>query len=89
MDIIDPNKAWDLENLASITNNVESLIYSTLLLFEDEQLLQPAHTVHDDIRNLGKGRYSHWYGNLYFSTSDGSDPNTNGREYRFIYIDVR
>jgi hypothetical protein len=49
--------------------------------------------LHDDIRALGGGRYSHWIGSdqgtpdgvlessLYFSASDNSDPNENGRRY--------
>jgi len=54
---------------------------SSLVLYEDGLPLGPAHTGHDDIRNLGRGRYSHWGPALYFSTSDGSDPNHNGRHY--------
>jgi len=57
----------------------------TLLLFEDELLLGPSHTVHDEIRQFGKGRYSYWKSKLYFSSSDGSDPNKNGRTYKIIY----
>lgn len=38
---------------------------------------------HDDIRSLGKGRYSHWRTQLYFSASasDSGDPRSNGRRY--------
>jgi len=55
---------------------------SGLMLFEDGRPLGPAHAVHDDIRKKGRGRYSHWTrGTLYFSTSDHSDPRTNGRTY--------
>ena len=69
-----------------IADNAEYPNRSTFLLYEDDKLLQPAHAIHEDIRNLGAGRYSHWNKVLYFSTSDGSDPNTNGREYRIIFI---
>ena len=31
---------------------------------------------------MGSGRFSHWGGNLFFSTSDNTDPNTNGRVYQ-------
>jgi hypothetical protein len=57
---------------------------STLVLLENERLLRPEHAVHDDICNTGGGRYSHWISCLYFSTSDNSDPNTNGRRYMAI-----
>lgn len=54
---------------------------SALRLFEDGRELGPAHASHSDIRQLGAGRYSHWGNQLYFSTSDNSDPRTNGRRY--------
>ncbi len=55
---------------------------SGLLLFENGRPLGPAHALHEDIRRKGGGRYSHWTrGTLYFSTSDNTDPRTNGRVY--------
>ena len=54
---------------------------STLRLFEGSTELKPAHTLHDEIRQKGGGRFSHWGEGLYFSTSDGSDPRRNGRTY--------
>ncbi len=54
---------------------------SPVVLHEDGLPLGPAHCSHDDIRTLGKGRYSHWGPALYFSSSDNTDPNENGRTY--------
>lgn len=54
---------------------------SSLLLLENGQPLGPAHSSHADIREKGGGRYSHWNTTLYFSASDNTDPNTNGRAY--------
>ena len=54
---------------------------SKAVLLEDEMLLGPGHAVHDKIRDKGQGRYCHWGRQVYFSTSDGSDPRTNGRRY--------
>jgi FkbM family methyltransferase len=51
------------------------------LLLEDDRVLGPGHSLHDEIRSAGRGRYSHWRSEIYFSTSDGSDPTTNGRRY--------
>ena len=56
-------------------------IGSRLVLLEDGVPLAEAHCGHDEIRNLGSGRYSHWCGNVYFATSDDSDPCSNGRSY--------
>ena len=54
---------------------------SPLRLYEDGVALGPAHCTHAEIRGEGRGRYSHWGAALYFSTSDNSDPRTNGRRY--------
>ena len=54
---------------------------SSLELFEDDQPLGPAHAPHDQMRSLGGGRFSHWGTHLFFTTSDNSDPRSNGRRY--------
>ncbi|ASU34754.1 pectate lyase family protein [Mucilaginibacter xinganensis] len=58
---------------------------SSLALFENGVKLGPAHSVHQDIRDLGKGRYSHWGTSLIFSASDNTNPATNGRKYTFSF----
>lgn len=68
-------------NLNFIGDSNEFPSQSRLVLLEDGVALGPAHTVHEQINSVGNGRYSHWYRGLYFSTTDNSDPNTNGREY--------
>jgi hypothetical protein len=56
--------------------------HSPVLLYENDHLLGPAHSDHASIGKLGLGRYSHWTGAPFvFSTSDNTDPNTNGRAY--------
>jgi hypothetical protein len=57
---------------------------STLAVCEDGTILGPMRAAHADIAKEGKGRYSHWGPNLVFSTSDNSDPNTNGRSYSVV-----
>jgi len=55
---------------------------SPVRLFENGVELTPAHSLHADIRDYGGGRFSDWNGPwLYFSTSDNTDPRTNGRIY--------
>lgn len=54
---------------------------SALRLYEDAEELGPAHVAHKEIRELGRGRYSHWATSIWFSTSDNSDPRSNGRVY--------
>jgi 2-polyprenyl-3-methyl-5-hydroxy-6-metoxy-1,4-benzoquinol methylase len=57
---------------------------SPVFIFEDGQQLPTPHSMHADIDGLGKGRFAHWGEHIFFSTSDNSDPNTNGRSYRLL-----
>lgn len=57
---------------------------SGLRLFEDGVELGPGRATHADIRNLGAGRFSHWGTAVYFSSSDGSPPESNGRVYQAL-----
>jgi hypothetical protein len=45
----------------------------------------PGNARHDDIRKVGRGRYSFWHSSLYFSASDNTDPSANGRSYEIGY----
>lgn len=59
---------------------------SPVLLYENDRLLGPAHSWHTDISNIGLGRYVHWNGTgIIFSSSDNSDPRTNGRHYWAVW----
>lgn len=62
-------------------DTVQLAMRSQLVLCEDARPLGPAHAPHASIRTHGAGGYSHWDGELLFSTSDNSDPNENGRRY--------
>ena len=58
---------------------------SKLILYEDGTELGPAHNGHIDTMQNGLGRWSHWgVRNIQFSTSDNSDPRTNGRRYKIV-----
>lgn len=62
----------------------DGTIQSNIRLYEDGKLLGPAHTSLYEVAVLGMGRYAHWKGNyaiFAFSSSDNTDPNTNGRTY--------
>ncbi len=56
-----------------------------LRLFEDDVELKQAARPHAEIRELGGGRFSHWGPTLYFSSTDGSDPASNGRRYAIVF----
>lgn len=58
---------------------------SPAVVFEDDTPLAGANSMHQEIREKGGGRYSVWRGSLYLSTSDNSDPRTNGRVYSIVW----
>jgi glycosyltransferase involved in cell wall biosynthesis len=57
---------------------------SQLRVYEDGSPLIHAHYPHQDIREIGEGRYTHWGNYLHLSTSDNSDPRQNGRRYTLL-----
>lgn len=58
---------------------------SQMCLFEDGLRLSQGHLPHWVIGRVGGGRYSHWKRRLCFSTTDGTNPNSNGRVYSFDF----
>lgn len=81
--------AWmiKLENYAFQSDNVDNPKRSKLILFENGKPLWLRHSLHDTIRSVGGGSYSHWQDNLLFSTTDNTDPNNNGRKYEIAFSD--
>jgi len=73
-----PLARWPLTEVGDLS---ETPNVSRLRLFEDGHELSPPHSLHVAIRQTGRGRFSHYITGLYFSTSDNSDPRTNGRKY--------
>ena len=71
-------------DLHELTDGNGDSYCSPLRLREDGREIGTPHAAHEKIRRDGSGHYSFWGDSLYFSTSDGSDPNTNGRLYDVI-----
>jgi hypothetical protein len=55
-------------------------------LLENGMPLRVPHASHDEVRNLGGGRFSHWNDTILFSTSDNSNPNETGRRYDLAWV---
>jgi hypothetical protein len=75
---------WSLPLSASDfpgSDDVTDASRSCLLVKEDGRELGPPHTSHQLLIQDGGGAYSHWRDVLWFSTSDNSSPNDNGRAY--------
>ncbi|GEM_PF-2905865 len=67
---------------ADFASNSQDPKRSVLVVEEDGELLGPSNSVHKLIRETGMGAYSHWGQRLLFTSSDNSDPRSNGRTYR-------
>src|SRR5688572_24640643 len=68
--------------LVAASDDPENRRRSSARLFEDGRELRSAHALRAGIAAVGKGRFSHWTTGLHLSSSDNSDPRTNGRVYR-------
>lgn len=72
----------DIYDLEEIADTQDDKNRSPVLLYENDQLLGPAHSSHGAIAEIGLGLYSHWKTQgMVFSTSDNTDPSSNGRRY--------
>lgn len=80
--------AWKAtQKSATLADTPDAPRRSTLLLWEDNAPLAYPHGRIHDIVEYGHGRYSHGNDGIIFSTSDNSDPNTNGKKYTFTVDD--
>lgn len=70
--------------LASEGDTLDAAMCSPYLLLEDGWVIGTPHAVHTDIREKGCGSWSHWGQTVFFSSSDGTDPRQNGREYALM-----
>jgi|CZKI01.1.fsa_nt_gi hypothetical protein len=55
------------------------------VVLENGRPLTAGDASHEEIRNQGSGSYSFWGRLVYFSASDNSAPDTNGRSYAIRY----
>lgn len=61
---------------------IEGDAKSPVVIIEGVWQLSPGHTTFADVSHYGAGRFAHLKGvGIVFSSSDASDPNTNGRRY--------
>ena len=80
--------AYHLHDWFGVGGDTQWSTTSTLRVYENGKQLGPAHSLRTDVIAHGKGRFSHWGNNLYFSASDNTDPRTNGRSYTYAISDI-
>jgi|SRR5262249_12161119 len=64
--------------------DTERGLFSPTVVCEGDHQMGPAHTPIVEIIQKGSGRFIHYEDNVYFSSSDKTDPNSNGRQYRIV-----
>ena len=67
--------------LSSQSDTAEVPRRSPFVVCENNRALGPAHSSPGVIATSGGGRFSHSGSGFYFSSSDNTDPNSNGRNY--------
>lgn len=77
-----------LPDLSALADTDQDPMRSPLRLLEDGQWLSYAHCHFPSLQRFGLGRYRHRGDSVLFSSSDNSDPNTNGRRYSY-FLDER
>jgi hypothetical protein len=79
-------------SLAKYADDSEDNMKSPVIVYEDLTTLGPGRSYLRDIQSIGLGRFAHvrlghrpdsWRF-VVFSTSDNSDPRTNGRRYWLV-----
>src|SRR5260370_38986527 len=74
--------AVNVPSLEHLSDTPEFQTRSPFILYENTRPLGPAHSAHAEIAKYGRGRFSHWNGaGFIFSSSDGTNPKSNGRTY--------
>jgi len=64
-----------------LADNETNPTTSALKFYENDIEMKQSHTIHNAIRSLGAGKYSHWKNHLYFSSSNNSSPLHNDKKY--------
>ena len=78
-------KGWSAALLQVDPDSGQAPAGSRLALTENGAALGPPHSIHAEIAEKGGGRFSHWGEAVIFSSSDNSDPRSNGRAYAIGY----
>jgi hypothetical protein len=73
-----------LPKLANIADTATNLARSPAVLCESDYRTGPGHRPYAEIIEKGYGRFMHYEDDLVFSSSDNSNPNSNGRRYTVV-----
>jgi 2-polyprenyl-6-hydroxyphenyl methylase/3-demethylubiquinone-9 3-methyltransferase len=72
---------WSIPEFAPLADNEHTSGRSPVYVFQGGRQLPLPHSLHDDIRDQGLGRFSHWGSFMWFSTLQNTDPNLALQEF--------
>src|SRR5262249_28368327 len=70
--------------LSGLSDTSERATHARAVICEGDHQIGPAHTLWLEITQKGFGRFSHYNDAVAFSSSDNTDPNSNGRQYKIV-----
>jgi hypothetical protein len=73
-----------IPKLSGVGDTAELATRSPTVVCEGDHRLGPGHTPFTEIVQKGAGRFSHYNDLVVFSSSDGTNPNSNGRQYKVV-----
>jgi hypothetical protein len=73
-----------IPQLSSFGDTAELATRSPAVVCEGDHRLGPGHTPFLEIVQKGAGRFIHYSDIVVFSSSDNTDPNSNGRRYKIL-----
>ena len=69
--------------------DTERGLFSPTIVCEGDHRMGPGHTPFVEIIQKGGGRFIHYNDTVVFSSSDNTDPNSNGRRYKIVIASSR
>jgi len=80
---------WAMPEYASVADDALQArgLRSPVYLFENGEQLPVPFALHDDIRQTGQGRFSHWGDFMYFAPLDNGDPNKRREAFVALVVD--
>ena len=73
-----------IPQLSGLGDTAEGATRSPAVVCEGDHRMGPGHTPFLEVIQKGAGRYSHYNDLVVFSSSDNTDPNSNGRRYKIV-----
>ncbi len=77
-----PGESTRLVQITADDPRNDNDVSSPIQVYENQTPLGPGHSTFLAISKTGRGHFAHWNERgIYFSASDNTDPNKNGRRY--------